>query len=324
MIKSLKTVLLCFCLIAPSLHSCLSESLLKEFGFATYQTALIYDAPTVCIELAKNSGICVPQESIKEKIENDNKELEEKAKVIDKITELLEELEKHIGTANVIISSHISQIRTSIASTKEQCINGWNTVQQGITCFLSSILASSQMIFSNERIIKVFPDTAGPLLDPCIPIIDAICLFTTGFTISTDVRINNSLLKSKIHELGQVCVDLKATNTCKDDSCKIDRYEIFLDEFFLPYNYDIFQSEEFFKGIKDNIAQIDQNTLDWAFDKNEMRRLLEIDNTLRTRADIGGIDAKLYGDDSGVKKVMSIGIVNTFGTLSLITLLLSR
>lgn len=289
--------------LAISLASseCLSSDTLKAIGFDTTQDLAVVASPTVCTDLFKDVGTCVPEAEVEAKIKADNENFKARVNIFADVSEALTKLADTIGSESEADKTAIENILSRTESTKNSCVNAWSVVQQGITCYLASGSASTNTSVGTTVSVNVDRAVVGPYLESCLDYIDSICLLTAGMSISTSVTVSDTTFLTKTDTYLSGCQTLKTNYSCTTDECKNARYDAIINIFFKPYDYEFFPNSSIFANITDKLKDLADNVTDWFKDLFERRLLDESD--VETRSASEGTDAKTYGEKSGQEKV---------------------
>lgn len=283
--------------------ACLSEKTLKDIGFSSTQGVAIIVAPIICTDVFKTSGSCVPETSVKGKIEADNENLQTRVNIFTDLKTAMQKLADTVESTNAQYKTTVENILTKTGASKNSCIEAWSTIQQGVTCYLASGDASANTTIGSTLEVSVNTSTVGAYLERCLDYIDSICLLTAGMSISSDVTVTDSTFLSKETSYKAECQTLKANYSCITDACKSARYDTIINVFFKPYDYDFFPSNSFFKDVTNKLKDLAGKVTDW-FKDVFSRRLLE-DSDVKTKSSPTGADVKTHGDNSGQNKVTS-------------------
>ena len=297
---------------------CLDEETLKSVGFTSTQDLEVIDSPEICTDLFSTSGTCVPEATVKAKIEADNNNFRSSVTVFANVSSALTNLASIVGSESEENKEAIEKMEENTKNTRDSCIKAWNVVQQGITCYLACGDASENTSVGAKVTVKVNRDNVGEALEACKDYIDSMCLLTAGVSISSSVTVSDNLFLSKQAEYKSSCEVLKENYSCDTEECKKTTRDTIINVFFKPYNYSFFTSANVFADVSfdnelENKEVEDKEVEDKEIeDKNQedllnnsSYRRLEEESDVDAESDPDGTDTKTHGEKSNVEKVES-------------------
>lgn len=303
MLTKLTSLLFLTILWNLSSSECLSADVLTSLGFSQTQTLTKIDNSSVCTELFKTSGSCVPEASVKAKLDADNNFFSISASVFAQVSLVMSTLAETFGKSSEALKKSVNDIIDSTKSSKDSCIEAWSVVQQGVTCYLASGVASSNTSINSTIDVNVKTSEVGPYLSKCIDYIDSICLITAGMSISSDVSVDDSAFLTNKSKYEASCQVLKDNYTCTDDACYQLKYKTIIEVFYKPYDFSFFPTSEIFTTLTNKLSDIASDVTSWF--KNLFSRRLLSDSDVRTKSSDDGAAAKSIGENSGYNKVTS-------------------
>lgn len=290
--------------------TCLAPEVLKSIGFDATQDVATVKSPSVCTDLFKISGTCVPEAAVKAKMKADNSDLSDNTSILIDMFTNIAELNGLLTEVAGSSKDDVENLKTTVKESQAKCVNAWNVIQQGITCYLASGDASSNTTVSTNVQISLNSTTVGPLLTNCLPVLVALCSFTAGvsFDTSEDASISgNPLYQSNTELLKEPCSTLKTNYNCSTDSCIQAQYDIIINSFFAPYEYSIFPSATVAAQLNTAITTAQDNL---KLLLNSTSRRLASSTSVKAKSNsTGGADAKTYGENSGYNKLSGVEIV---------------
>lgn len=311
----MKQILIAAFLAAFTTSACLETTTLTNLGFGSTQASANIAAPTVCTDLFKDKGACVPEASVKAKLEADNKIFSANAEAMSDVGDSLKSLAEIVGKSSADSKTAVEAIRTKVNSENSACIEAWSTLQQGITCYLASGDASTNTTVNGTNVtVKVNNATVGAYLDNCLSTIDAVCLLTAGVSISSSVTVTDSTFLSNQTAIGTACQALK-TNNGSTDAMKAARYAVLINSVFKPYDASFFPNVSFFTSIGAKFEALGASVSSW-FKSTFSRRLAEASTVKTESTATGGADPKANGTNSGYDKVK--GSASTYAITALV------
>lgn len=143
--------------------------------------------------------------------------------------------------------------------------------------------------------IGVTSDIASKLVE-CLPWYDALCLTTTGQSVSTDLVLDDDTFKKNSEKYGTACANLKSNYSC-GTACDI-RNQVLIEQM-LPLVYDIWPTQSIWDNIKTSFSSIANKTADWF--KNTFSRRLIGTSTYPAKLTVNSTGANLVtlGGNSG-------------------------
>ena len=282
---------------------CLDEETLKSVGFTSTQDLEVIDSPDVCTDLFSTSGTCVPEATVKAKIEADNNNFRSSVTVFANVSSALTNLASIVGSESEENKEAIEKMEENTKNTRNSCIKAWNVVQQGITCYLACGDATENTSVDARVTVEVNRENVGEALEACKDYIDSMCLLTAGVSISSSVTVSDNLFLSKQAEYKSSCEVLKENYSCDTEECKKTTRDTIINVFFKPYNYSFFASANVFADISTEFEDLKENLED-LFKDTFGRRLSEASD-VDAQSDSDGTDAKTHGEKSNVEKVES-------------------
>lgn len=326
----MKQILVLMLIAAVAKSDCLSNTVLTSLGFGDTQAVQKNDSATLCTNLFKDVGSCVPDASVKAKIEADNASFSASVSNIGRIYDSLASITEFLtDLADNKDSPSDSQIESVFDAARDMCVSSYSTVQQGITCYLASGDASTHTTVDGSTVtVNVDSATVAPLLYNCLPLVSIACQYHAAVVISSDNSVGTKANASDVtinNDYIAPCNTIKEKYSCKDtdDSCKQAIGEAIVDYFFAPYSYDLFPNESDSKlisrdfktvlsGLKKNKDQLEAAikaggsiSTDTAVstDTSTNSRRLADNSNVKTKSASDGTDAKANGENSGVDKV---------------------
>lgn len=312
----MKQILIAAFLAAFTTSACLDSTVLTNLGFASTQASANIATPTVCTDLFATKGACVPEASVKAKLEADNNTFSANAEAMADVSDSLSSLADIVGKVQASYKTSVQAIKTKVDSENSSCIEAWSTLQQGITCYVASGDAStySTVDASGNVTVQVNGTTVGAYLENCLSTIDAVCLLTAGISISSDVTVSDSAFLSNKTTIGTACQTLKTNYAGTDDASKNARYTVLINTVFKPYDASFFPNISFFTNISAKFEALGASVSTW-FKSTFSRRLAE-SKTVNTQSSATGADPKANGTNSGYDKVK--GSASTYAVTALV------
>lgn len=324
--------------IALTRATCLSSETLASLGFDNTQDAEVIAAPTVCTDLFSSVGACVPEATVKAKLEADNADFADALSGYEAMYTAMIDLQVEILTAAGATQEIIDAATAEVESDKEKCVMAYSTIQQGMTCYAASAAASDNVSSDSEIVININTANAGATLQACNKLVGFTCMFTAGVTVEadTDASISNEGFDFENEtRYKDACTNLQSMKDCTTTDCTNSAYDIFINTFFSPYDYTVFPSEEIADKIAkmyDNAREIIEKAMEKAgestttetststetkssllgqaakrrFVKRQLaKRKLADKSTVSAKSSTTGADVVTYGGNSGVDKVES-------------------
>lgn len=254
----MKQIIVLALAVAYANSDCLSASVLTSLGFSSTQAVAIETSPTVCTDLFKQYGTCVPDADVEAKLKADNASLSASFNVFVDIYASIADLNSTLLKAAGQTSAQISTANASVKAEPGACITAWSTLQQGITCYLASGDASSNTTAGSTVTVTISSATAGPLIAACLPVLETVCEFQTdtSFDNSTSLTVNNFKTDTNVSSnsnLTAACATLAANSNCTTSTCTQAQYDVLIDTFFSPYDYSTFPSATVATSISSSI-----------------------------------------------------------------------
>ena len=314
--------LLALCLTFSLASSdCLPEDTLKDIGFDSAQGVAVVSEPIVCTDLFGTTGTCVPEASVIAKIEADNDKFKSSVNIFADISTSMNDLANVVKEESEEDKEIIENILKNTENSKDNCINAWSVVQQGITCFLASGEASTHVSVGAKLTVNVDRNVIGPYLESCLDYIDTICLLTAGMSISSSVTVSDEAFLSNSAEYKSSCETLRDNYSCSTDECKATKYDTIINVFFKPYNYGFFPSNNVFTNISNKLKDIADSVGEW-FSDLFSRNLME-EEDVETRSSSNGSDPKKHGNNSNQEKVTESAPVFSMVVLAVIAFIVA-
>lgn len=242
----MKQVLALSLLCALARSACLSDTTLKSLGFASTQQVEIVAAPTVCTDVFKAYGACVPEADVKAKMQTDSDNLSASLSGLDTVFSGILQVDLAAMEAANTSTDEVNLFKTSFETYKTQCINAYSTLQQGVTCYLASGDASNNTTSDTAINVNINTATAGALLADCSVIINLTCMLTAGVSVDSDTSLealSASFNTDNAAAFGSACTALQGANGCTTSTCMQTQYDAYINTFFKPYDYTMFPSK---------------------------------------------------------------------------------
>lgn len=189
----------------------------------------------------------------------------------------------------------------------------------GALCHLASANGSVNTNASATANISLgVASSLATKLAECLPWYDAICLITTGQSISTDLVLDNDIFKKSKDKYGTACTNLKTNYNC-GTACDA-RNKVLIEEM-KPLVYDFWPKTSIWSDIKSSFKNIADKASDW-FKNTFSRRLVGTDSyQVLLTVNNDGTNLVTLGENSGVElqeasevifKVVLLGLINLF------------
>ena len=274
----MRQVIVLFFAVALVRSGCLPDATLKSLGFESSQNAGTIGTPTICTDIFKTKGTCVPEGQVKAKLEADNADLKDAISGISIIFEAVAEAQKTVAELAKMPAEDVAKIKAAMDAQKNGCVNAYSTLQQGVTCFLASNDANTYTQASTETAlnININAETAGAALSSCMPILSLTCEFTAGVTIDASASSHGDEEFTMTNETAykSACEAIRSTAACTTAACFRPAYQHFIATFFKPYDYTMFPT----KAVAKKIAKVYKNTT------KEMKKAMKDSNMSVTPA----------------------------------------
>lgn len=294
-------------------QGCLSHDNLTTLGFDEVVNPHTQTNPTYCTSLFANHGCCVSESSLELKIRFDTDSLTLRINIIGKLQDALDDIISSFKDDQTT-QDDIEEISTNMEENHKLCIEAWSTIQQGATCLLASGAATEYTHITDSFFLFVDSAEIGKPLEKCLDFIDAICLITTGNSISKEIELEDKKYKSKENEYSYICGKLKGLVIAREeeDSEKLDKliYKSLVEDFFRPYDYSFLPPIEKLHEIFENLSESIEDL--FSRKQNKERRLSfkgddvllrEPDNQENPEHPEEGRNIYFDGEKSGLKKV---------------------
>lgn len=327
--------------VALARSACLPEASLKALGFDAVQTSATIAAPTVCTDLFKTAGACVPEASVKAKLEADSSALAGALKGYNKMFSSMIDVQLSTLSLAKAADAQVAAMKEQLSTLKNGCVNAYSTLQQGITCYLASSEASTHTTTDGSIAININRSTAGAALAACNDLINFMCTYTAGVSMSTSVYASTGFTFDNEAQFKTACTELNTNIACSTPECLTTKYDLYINTFFKPYDYTLFPTadvgskigglyEDALSAIKKAAGSIGSITdkIKDAFGGSDLlgesssRKLAENSN-VTAKSSATGADVKEYGTNSGYDKVEagSAYLISTLFALVFATLL---
>ena len=297
--------------VASIRSACLSAETLKNIGFASTQDLTKPTGAKYCTDLFAASGSCVPEASIEAKLKADNEGLSTSTNAMIDMFDAISEYSSLLTEIAGGDKDAVKAAKNALSESRGTCINAWNTIQQGVTCYLASGDASTYTTVGSEVSVKVLKSSVGAELYKCLPVVVALCEFTAGVQINTTSSasigsmLSGASFAANANLLSTACTTLKTNYSCSTTDCLAARQSLIVDTFFAPYDYSAFPSVAS-SGTLVTALKTVTDTLKLAL--KAVSRRLATTTPVKAKANDTGADAKTYGDNSNYDKLKGEGI----------------
>lgn len=307
--------------VALARSACLPEATLKALGFDAVQASATIAAPTVCTDLFKTSGACVPEASVQAKLQADSSALSDALKGYNKMFSSMIDVQLSTLSLAKAPDAQVTALKEQLATLKNGCVNAYSTLQQGVTCFLASADASTHTTTDGSVAININTSTAGAALAACNDLISFMCTYTAGVSMTGSVYPSTDFTFDNEAQFKTACTALNTNFGCVTADCTKTKYDLYINTFFKPYDYTVFPSaavggkigglyEDALSAIKKAAGSIGNITdkIKDAFGGSDLlgersaRKLAENSN-VSAKSSATGADVKEYGTNSGYDKV---------------------
>ena len=211
----------------------------------------------------------------------------------------------------------------------DDCFMGYNQVMMGVSCLLTSGVASQHATVNGNSIKINATKTMLDIVGTCMPVISAVCLYFKGGEEATD------LTTPQTDEQKALCAEHNTYEKCKKDggndtSCLDDSIrEKFLTNMFAPYKNVWFPKVADVEGVTDKLLAWFDTTKDKVFSwfksdetttetntENTASRVLESTVVVTFKIETTGADLWAMGGKSGVTRkstnILKFGLVSFF------------
>lgn len=284
--------------------ACLSAAELTSLGFASSQPKTKLSDPSVCTSLFEKEGACVPESSVRAKFEADAANFQIATASVVGMIDTLSILATTIGSVDSQYSSAISKLSSDLKATKDSCFEAWGVVTRGTTCYLASGSASDYISWAGDDLtISVERSSVGAYLYACVNFIDAVCFLSSGFSISSDLSLNDDAFLSSVGRYQPGCKRLKDDFACiGDKDCRERAYDTIIEVFYKPYDFSFFPSTGVLAAIRQKLSDVASDVFKWfsAVYGGIFERKLGARCDVSTKSSANGARVKEYGSNSAV------------------------
>lgn len=294
------------------LSQCLSNADLLTLGFKTPVSAQI-SAPTYCKNLY-TAGACVSEADFKAQsdvaVNNLLLRMDIRTSLKDSFLSIITKVSSTVTSTSNTTSAALTTIMNAADTNVSQCFQNQANLVLGTECLLTSSGAQQKTVSTATDItVKVKPSVVGPLLETCLPFYDAVCILTTGISLTSTIDFSSNIL-TKVNANIALCNGLKAFNCgSADTTCVSNRRNYLINTFYQPFNLSFYPEKTLYDNIKNSISNFFSSI-------NPFKRRLQTAKTVKYSGDeAAGQDTATDGNNSGytkptLKTVSIIGIIS--------------
>ena len=177
-------------------QDCLSSEVLTKLGYGgtIKTTPELITGAEVCATLFAEHGACVDVSEVKKMLEADQSSLLEKVEIRGNVVSVLNSiLEFDTVKDSTTETTKVTTMRDALPTDHAACFKAMDHVSMGTICYLASGLASTGTSVSGSTLtLNVDQTTTGVALTKCNSWFDALCLTGTGYSISSELEIDDS------------------------------------------------------------------------------------------------------------------------------------
>ena len=295
----LSTLLL---LVAGSQQACLSNITLTGLGFKNMGNWTYNNNSAVCTNIFNQYGSCVQTDEIRDFLNDANKNFKNRIDDGSSFTGIYDSVKNSVGSIftsnNGTNTTFLDNMRDRSDAARNSCLQAYATINTGLYCLLASQVASTYATDLGTNVQTTVNTAAvGSKLEACLPLIDSICLFSYGVSISTDITLNlNNTLGLNI--TNATCLSLRNVYNCTTDNstCLDTRRQILINNIFRGNDIQFVPSKSTLDKIKDVFSNIGSTIKGW------FSRRLQTTGTkvATTQADPSGRDVYNDGQNSNI------------------------
>jgi len=335
--------------------SCLDSDTLTKLGF-TSATLEKVSEPSFCTDVYADPGRCITADTYETVVNKYQDEFTTHNMGYGTLVEMFDTFFGNIGeslsnlwdkvtgsTEEPTWKEKMAEEVKKAQDAHDDCFMGYNQVMMGVSCLLTSGKATQLAEVNGETIKITATKSMLDIVETCMPVISAVCLYFKGGEEATDLTTPQTDEQKKLcehHNTYEKCKkDGGNDTTCLDDSVR----EKFFEQMFQPYKNIWFPKVADVEGVTDKLLAWFEGAKDkvfsW-FDKTEetstdsssstdtssntdssttntdtsSARILESTVTINFKIDTAGADLWAMGSKSGVTRkfteIFSFGIMS--------------
>jgi hypothetical protein len=257
--------------------SCLDSETLTKIGF-TSATLEKVSEPSFCTDVYADPGRCITADTYEAAVNKYQDEFTGHNMGYGTLVEMFDTFFGNIGeslsnlwdkvTGNTEEPTWKEKMAEEVKKAQDahdDCFMGYNQVMMGVSCLLTSGKAKQFAEVTGENIKVTATKSMLDIVETCMPVISAVCLYFKGGEEATDLttpQTDDQKALCALHNTYEKCKsDGGNDTTCLDDSVR----ESFFDKMYQPYQNIWFPKVADVEGVTDKLLAWFESAKDKVF-----------------------------------------------------------